>query len=479
MDIEIILKDKYNKKDTLIILCDKKDNLSWAKDILTKENFEILKQRIVKDADKLTLTDKGRFVFLYFVNTENKTEAKTSEEFRLLGSESLKQVNCNYIEKVTLLNKSIPGKTLPFIEGILLSMYSFTKYITQKKEEKTRLKQIEILGGEVKERDLVLLQTVVKSTNIARDLVNEPPLYQTAQMFSQQIEAIGQKYNFSVTVFDKAKIEELKMGGLLAVNKGSFDEPTFNILEWKPKKSKNKTPIVLVGKGVVYDTGGLSLKPTSNSMDYMKCDMAGGATVVGTIAAAAAAGLPVHLVGLIPATDNRPGNHAFVPGDVITMYSGHTVEILNTDAEGRLLLADALHYAKQYNPELVLDFATLTGAAARAIGPQGICVMGTASEPVKSQLKKSGENVYERLVEFPLWDEYAEEIKSTIADIQNLGGINAGMITAGKFLEFFVDYPWMHFDIAGPAYLHQPSGYRPKEGTGVGVRLLFDFLRNY
>jgi len=247
------------------------------------------------------------------------------------------------------------------------------------------------------------------------------------------------------------------------------------------KNAKNKKPVVLVGKGIVYDTGGLSLKPTANSMDFMKCDMGGAATVIGTMSAIAKAALPVHVVALIPSTDNRPGLNAYVPGDVITMYNGSTVEVLNTDAEGRMVLADALHYAKKYKPELVMDFATLTGAAAAAIGPVGICYMGNADKKVKDDLEESGYEVYERLVEMPLWREYGDQIKSNIADIKNLGGGYAGMITAGKFLEHFTggEYPWVHFDVAGSAYLKSADGYRTKEGTGSGVRLMFDFLKKY
>jgi leucyl aminopeptidase len=233
-----------------------------------------------------------------------------------------------------------------------------------------------------------------------------------------------------------------------------------------------------VGKGVVYDTGGLSLKPTANSMDYMKCDMAGGALVAATMYAIAKAKLPVYVIGLVPATDNRPGEDAYTPGDVITMYDGQTVEVLNCDAEGRLLLADALAYAKKYNPELVMDFATLTGAAAAAIGGYGIVCMGTADEATKLNLKLSGNQTYERLVEFPLWDEYGKLLKSDIADMKNIGGPIAGAITAGKFLEKFTKYPWMHFDIAGPAWNNSADAYRPKNGTGVGVRLMFDFINN-
>jgi leucyl aminopeptidase len=184
-------------------------------------------------------------------------------------------------------------------------------------------------------------------------------------------------------------------------------------------------------------------------------------------------------VALVAATDNRPGNDAYVPGDIVKTMSGITVEVLNTDAEGRMTLADALHYAKRYNPELVLDFATLTGAASYCIGPEGICFMGNADSKIKYKMEQSGMKTHERLVEFPMWKEYGETVKSDIADIKNLGGPYAGHITAGKFLEHFVDYPWLHFDIAGPAYVHKKTGYKTKEGTGVGVRLTYDFLSNY
>jgi leucyl aminopeptidase len=269
------------------------------------------------------------------------------------------------------------------------------------------------------------------------------------------------------------------MGGLLAVNRGSVTPPTFTIMEYKPAKARNKKPVVLVGKGVVYDTGGLSLKPTPNSMDTMKCDMAGAAAVSCAMYAIAKAELNVHIIALVPATDNRPGENAYTPGDVIKMYDGQTVEVLNTDAEGRMILGDALAYAKKYKPELVMDFATLTGAAAAAIGSYGIVCMGTASEETKAKLKNAGNNVHERLVEFPFWEDYAKLIKSDIADMKNIGGPVGGAITAGKFLEKFTDYPWMHFDIAGPAFLGSNDSYRGKNGTGVGVRLIFDFIKNY
>jgi leucyl aminopeptidase len=321
---------------------------------------------------------------------------------------------------------------------------------------------------------------VAKAVCITRDLVNEPVVSLTAQELSNRASKLGKEFGFHTEVFNKAKIQSLKMGGLLAVNAGSPDPPTFTILEYKPKNATNKKPIVLVGKGVVFDTGGLSLKETPGSMDSMKCDMAGAGAVIGTLCALSSLKLPVHVIGLIPATDNRPGGNAITPGDVITMHNGTTVEILNTDAEGRLILADALSYAKKYNPELVIDLATLTGAAVIIIGNGGTVMASTASAAVNEALLESGERVYERMVHLPLWEEFKDQLKSDIADLKNIGGKPAGSLTAAKFLEQFTSFPWIHLDIAGPAFLASPDSYRGKNGTGVGVRLLTDFIsRNY
>jgi len=249
-------------------------------------------------------------------------------------------------------------------------------------------------------------------------------------------------------------------------------------MEYKPSKPVNKKPIVLVGKGVVYDSGGLSLKP-SESMDDMKCDMAGAAVVMNTISVAAKIELPLHIIALIPSTDNRLSAESYAPGDIITMHNGKTVEVMNTDAEGRLILADALSYSKQWSPELTLSIATLTGAAERAIGSRAAVVMGNASDAIMSKLLSSADFTHERLAVFPFWDDYAEELKSDIADMKNIGSKFGGAITAGKFLEKFAHKPFIHIDIAGTAFYKKPSDYYTSGATGFGVRLLIDFLANY
>ena len=360
-------------------------------------------------------------------------------------------------------------------EGLLLASYRFNKLLKKNAQSTWELSTLEVIGLSSKEfQKLTSLKNAVYET---RDLVNFPLLSLNASQLSSRIQTLGEEFGFSTEIFNQAKIKSLKMGGLLGVNKGSVDPATFNILEHKPKNAKNKKPYVIVGKGVVYDTGGLSLKP-SNFMDTMKCDMAGAAAVVGTFCALADDHIPAWVIGLIPATDNRPGGNAITPGDVIEISDGTSVEVLNTDAEGRLILADALHYAKKYDPKLVIDLATLTGSASRAIGPNAIVAMGNAGDEIWSDLVDSGNRTHERLVQFPFWDEYNELLKSDVADLKNIGGAEAGMITAGKFLEHFTNYPYIHLDIAGPAFLTSPHGYYGKGGTGIGVRLLHDFFSN-
>ncbi|MEM6645252.1 MAG: leucyl aminopeptidase [Bacteroidota bacterium] len=371
-----------------------------------------------------------------------------------------------------------------FVEGFMLASYQFRTYKTKPADFTGAERFLLHTDGELKSvrKGSDQGRIVSEAVMTARDLVNLSPDEKTPELLSRHIERLGKKYDFDVSVWDKDLIAEEKMGGLLAVNRGSQDPPTFSVLTWQPENAKNKKPVVLVGKGVTFDTGGLSLKPTKDSMDHMKADMAGAAAVVGTMEALARLKIPVYVVGLIPATDNRPGEKAYVPGDVVRMHSGKTVEVLNTDAEGRMILADALSYAKTYRPDLVIDLATLTGAVVYALGSDVSAVMtnsrGRARKDVDALIAASHRSG-DRLHPLPMYKEYAELLESDVADIKNVGGREAGSITAAKFLEHFVEYPWIHLDIAGTAFLQKPKPYRGKGGTGFGVRVLVEFLRSY
>lgn len=459
----------------LVIVGNKKTK--WEEAGLSKEEAAYVKEKVKADEKNITLQNLSRLVFIVLDPAQDH-DYQNAEKYRNAGFSICGKLNAAKKETVYITGADAQA-ILCVAEGIALSNYQFLKYKKDPAKEKNSLGQIQIAADTVKKADVDALNILVDATCTARTLVNEPQSYLDAVQMAKIFEELGKEAGVKVEVFNKAKIESLKFGGLLAVNMGSQTPPTFTVMEYKPAKAVNKNPIVLVGKGVVYDTGGLSLKPTPNSMDYMKSDMGGAAVAACTIYGAAKMKLPLHIISLIPATDNRPGEKAYAPGDVIKMHNGMTVEVLNTDAEGRMILADALSYAQKFKPELVMDFATLTGAAAMAIGKYGIVCMGTATEKTKGAMKRSGENVYERLVELPFWDEYNELIKSDLAEIKNIGGPVAGAITAGKFLEYFTDYPWMHFDIAGPAFLHATDNYRGKNGTGTGIRFMLDFLKNY
>ena len=446
---------------------------------LSKEETAYATAAMAAEQTTITINKYSQFVFIYLLKAK-KTDWQTRETCRKAGAEL--QATCNRlkIDELTITSySSVTGAGLLLAEGMALANYQFLKYRTEAKKLANSLLRVFFTKETATVQEATQLQVIVDAIYRARTLVNEPLNFLSAEQLSKEITAFGKEAGFKVTILNKARLEKEKMGGILAVNRGSIDPPTFTIMEYVPKKALNKKPIVLIGKGVVYDTGGLSLKPTPNSMDRMKSDMSGAALVSGAMYAIAKMQLPLHVIALVPATDNRPGENAYVPGDVITMYSGKTVEVLNTDAEGRMLLGDALQWAKRYKPELVMDFATLTGAASAAVGEHGIVCMGTAPDNIRQAFHSSGFRQYERLVEYPLWDEYGDQIKSDVADIKNVGGATGGAITAGKFLEHFTDYPWMHFDIAGVSFATARRGYFPSGGTGFGMRMLLDFLGNY
>ncbi|MCF8380121.1 MAG: leucyl aminopeptidase [Bacteroidales bacterium] len=466
------------KNDSLILIGLK--NSDFSAYLKTDDEIKYLKKQVKNDKKHIVINQLNRFVYINIVDSKIlKDKDKLHETLRRDASKYKTGFNDNNITEIKILE--IDGEAswlLAFAEGLALANYQFLKYFKDKEEKENKLGLIAIYSNKINKKEVEDLNYLIQGVYLSRSLVNEPLSYLTAVKLSEEISEMGKEAGFTVEVFHKKKIESLKMGGLLAVNKGSVDPPTFNILEYKPKNAVNKKPYVLVGKGIVFDTGGLSLKPTADSMDYMKSDMAGAAAVAGTFYSIAKAELPVHVIGLIPSTDNRPDGNAYAPGDVITMFDGTTVEVLNTDAEGRMILADALSWAKKYHPELVIDLATLTGAAWVAIGTEGMVGMGNAKRKVMDSLQKSGYATHERIAEFPFWEEYAGQLKSDIADLKNIGGKLAGAITAGKFLEHFTDYPYIHLDIAGPSYSKTKETYKPKGGSGVGVRLLFNFFQN-
>jgi leucyl aminopeptidase len=470
----ILSKTSALKQDNLVILTKIFKNKSEY--ALSEEQIAYAEKQIKNEKKVISINQFNRFVFIVIAD-DKKGTAHLKESLRRAASGITGGLN-EHKKTSVIVSSTIDKKfTLAFLEGMILGNYQFIKHKTKAEKEKNTLATMFVHSIEITTKHLEELTIVTDAVCKARDLVNEPVNILNATDLANAFVKMGKEAGFSVEVWNKAKIAANKMGGLLSVNQGSVDPPTFSIMEYKPRRAINKQPYVLVGKGVVYDTGGLSIKPTAG-MDTMKCDMAGAAAVGCLMYAIAKAKLPIHVVGLTPATDNRPGFNAFAPGDIITMHDGSTVEMLNSDAEGRMILADALSYAKKYNPLATFEFSTLTGAAAAAIGPQGIVCMGTVSDKIKNALKESGNNVHERLAEFPFWEEYDDLLKSDIADMKNIGGPTAGAITAGRFLVKYTNYPYMHFDIAAPAFLSSKDGYRAKGGTGVGIRLIFDYFKN-
>ncbi|MEN3027144.1 MAG: leucyl aminopeptidase [Chlorobiota bacterium] len=367
------------------------------------------------------------------------------------------------------------------IEGIVLSQYRFAKYITTQ-QNNGLLERLTVCAANAAEQQR--FRSVVDYTRIlcegvflTRDLANAPPNEIYPETLAERAREVGNQAGFNVRVLNKAQIERLGMGGLLGVNRGSARPPVFIIMEyWGTRRSQ--PPIVLVGKGITFDTGGISLKPAAN-MSEMKADMHGAASVIGALSVVARLRLPLNVVGLVPATENMPSGSAMVPGDILRFLNGKTAEIENTDAEGRLILADALVYAERYKPQAVIDLATLTGACVVALGNVAAGLFGNHRELLE-RIKQAAERTYERVWELPLYEEYGELIRSDVADVKNSGGRNAGAITAALFLKHFVgDYPWAHLDIAGTAIAPKETDYMPKGGTGFGVRLLVDLLRTW
>lgn len=449
---------------------------------LSRNEVEVVRARREKERDFVMVFDRLPY-HLYFVSFDSERQAPDCQErLRCDAARIQKMLTANDDADVAVSGGGVlKEEVAAFVEGLSLSDYSFDRYISQTPHH---IVTVAIDERFLSQDELDAANRLWNRIFWCREWVNLPVQDFTAPQFADELASIAADLeDVSCTVMNRKQIESLRMGGLLAVNRGSVDEPRFVVLEYdgrdKRKRDRNSKPICLVGKGIMYDTGGLNIKP-GDYMSEMKSDMAGAATMASVLFAAADNRLPVHLVALLPMTDNRPGGNAYAADDIITMYDGTTVEVVNTDAEGRLILADAIAYAaRNYDPALIVTAATLTGAAVRAISTFGIAAMEQNAAAPLTMMKLMGEQVYERLAEFPMWREYDKMIKSDIADLRNsTASPQAGTITAGKFLAHFAaKVPFIHLDIAGVAYFSKPQQYYRKGASGYGIRLLYAFLQ--
>lgn len=367
------------------------------------------------------------------------------------------------------------------VEGSLLALYQFDADKEKSEADANTIETLTIVEFDQEKVSAIkegveAARSIVKGVQLARDLVNMPPNVATPTKMAEIATQIASTHQMKLTIGDRAWAAEHKMGGFLAVAKGAGEEPKFIVLEHNGDREDLDT-IVLVGKGITFDTGGISIKPTQN-MGLMKTDMGGAAAVLGAMKVVGMLNIPLRVIGITPCTENMPDANAYRPADVIKASNGKTIEIISTDAEGRMVLADGLVYAARYKPKAVIDLATLTGACVVALGDTA-AGMFTADDDLRDKLLSAGKTTHERVWPLPLWDDYKEYIKSDVADIKNSGGRWGGAATAAIFLKQFTDFPWVHLDIAGVAHSEKGKPYSPAGATGYGVRLLTEFLRQW
>jgi len=419
-----------------------------------------------------------------------KKDSLSLERLRQVsGKTAVRTRELNIQEIVTTLQEfrlnSTKATAQAVIEGSILGLYQFKELKTESQSDSSSIKSILLL-----ERDMGLLDElqeganigniIAESTNFARDIANMPANIATPSYLSAKAEELAATFSLKCEVLDESTAREIGMNAFLSVALGSDQPAKLIILEYKPSDNEKLDTIVVVGKAITFDSGGLSLKQKLG-MENMKYDKSGGCTVIGLMRAVSQLQLPIHLFGLIPATENLPGGKAIKPGDVIKSLSGTTIEIVNTDAEGRLVIADALTYAKKYTPQLIIDLATLTGACRIALGIYASALMANKeAENFKKLITSAGEKTGERVWELPIWKEYYTHLRSDFADLKNVGGRDGAAIIAGAFLSKFVEKgtPWIHLDIAGTARSDKNKAYIPKGATGVGVRLIVQFIRD-
>jgi leucyl aminopeptidase len=371
------------------------------------------------------------------------------------------------------------GQTMT--EGAILGSYQFIIYRSDAptSREVTKMTILAPEKGQLHQLTEGIRRGVAtaEATVFVRDLCNHPSNVMTPTRIAQEAKTVAKEAGVNLKILEQKEMETLGMGALLGVAKGSHEPPKFIILRYQGAKKKDDRPVVLVGKTITFDTGGISLKPAEN-MEQMKADMTGGAEVLAAMRAAARLRLPLNLISILPAAENMPGGRAMRPGDVVKTLSGKTVEVQNTDAEGRLILSDGLAYAIRFKPAALIDIATLTGACVVALGQFAIGMFGTDAT-LKEAIRQAGLRAGERVWEMPLWEEYFEQLRSDVADMRNIGGRGGGMITAALFLSKFVgDAPWVHLDIASTDWSERERAYIPKGPTGIGTRLLIQFLIN-
>lgn len=429
--------------------------------------------------DKLTsvlLRDGARRTL--YVGVGDKVKVETDTLRRAAGA-AIKQLLKIGAEEIAIEVDGWNAYAQAIVEGALLASYRFEDFKQEAARRKNALKRLQLVTtpshvAQVKKLAAVG-EILAESTNYARSIGNQPPNELTPAALADEAKALAGDLGLKVTIFDEKKLKAGKFGGILAVGQGSAAPPRLIVIEYWGGSKKNR-PIALVGKAITFDTGGISIKPGAQ-MDEMKFDKMGGCAVLGAIQAIARLKLPINVVAVVTSAENMPGSKAYRPGDIITTYDGKTIEVLNTDAEGRIVLADAIAYVRKvYHPRYLVDFATLTGACVVALG-QSRAGFFTDSVTLRESLSVAGKETGDSVWELPLGDEYDAEMKSDIATVKNAGARWGGACTAAAFLKVFVEEtPWAHIDIAGTAWITSDKAYLEKGATGFGVRLIVEAL---
>jgi leucyl aminopeptidase len=488
MEIKVLNIGEYSQNNnTLAILVFEGDNISANLDentskliTLLKENNKFTGRYKQVETIKTIVDDKIKNIILLGLG---KKEELNNEKLRMVSGMTIKQSKKLKTQKLDLLMPNLEYNIEKYYsaitEGLVLGEYKFDKYKSDKKEES--IEDVSLITHE----NIESVQNGLKegyilgnSTKLARSLVDEPANFMYPEILAKEAEKIGKEHGFEVEVFDEDKIKDLGMEAFLEVSKGSKHPPKFIVMRYFGDKENEKDIFGLVGKGLTYDSGGYSIKPTSSMLD-MKTDMAGAAAVIGTMCAVAENKLNINVVAVVAACENMISDKSYKPGDIINSMGGKTIEILNTDAEGRLTLVDAVHYIiEKENATKIIDIATLTGAALVALGTVSTAVLSNNDDfylGLEDASKITGEKVWR----LPIFDEYKQELKGTLGDLKNTGGRYAGTITAGLFIgEFVQNKPWIHMDIAGTATCSKDEGYLTKGATGVGVRTLYYMAKN-